>query len=226
MKRVFNVYKPLIKLVGKTLGRYLEASAFDDNKVRIKITGIKYEEATVDSDKYGNFEEMVKDYINITQGVLTRIKINEKEIPLTYYDEIKDAFFEGGEEIELEFSSRDSVLLTLINQSYEYIKKVRENLENVSQEILLNTPEGHNLLNSIAEGMQALLDILEQTRIYIGINFYESEDLEAIQNIISKLIDAQKNEDFLELSDIIGSEFEKILDIFENLLDKAYNILQ
>jgi len=212
--------------VGKTLGRYLEASAFDDNKVRIKITGIKYEEATVDSDKYGNFEEMVKDYINITQGVLTRIKINEKEIPLTYYDEIKDASFEGGEEIELEFSSRDSVLLTLINQSYEYIKKVRENLENVSQEILLNTPEGHNLLNSIAEGMQALLDILEQTRIYIGINFYESEDLEAIQNIISKLIDAQKNEDFLELSDIIGSEFEKILDIFENLLDKAYNILQ
>jgi len=212
--------------VGKTLGRYLEASAFDDNKVRIKITGIKYEEATVDSDKYGNFEEMVKDYINITQGVLTRIKINEKEIPLTYYDEIKDASFEGGEEIELEFSSRDSVLLTLINQSYEYIKKVRENLENVSQEILLNTPEGHNLLNSIAEGMQALLDILEQTRIYTGINFYESEDLEAIQNIISKLIDAQKNEDFLELSDIIGSEFEKILDIFENLLDKAYNILQ
>jgi len=226
VKRVFNVYKPLIKLVGKTLGRYLEASAFDDNKVRIKITGIKYEEATVDSDKYGNFEEMVKDYINITQGVLTRIKINEKEIPLTYYDEIKDASFEGGEEIELEFSSRDSVLLTLINQSYEYIKKVRENLENVSQEILLNTPEGHNLLNSIAEGMQALLDILEQTRIYTGINFYESEDLEAIQNIISKLIDAQKNEDFLELSDIIGSEFEKILDIFENLLDKAYNILQ
>ena len=223
---MFNVYKPLIKLVGKTLGRYLEASAFDDNKVRIKITGIKYEEATVDSDKYGNFEEMVKDYINITQGVLTRIKINEKEIPLTYYDEIKDASFEGGEEIELEFSSRDSVLLTLINQSYEYIKKVRENLENVSQEILLNTPEGHNLLNSIAEGMQALLDILEQTRIYTGINFYESEDLEAIQNIISKLIDAQKNEDFLELSDIIGSEFEKILDIFENLLDKAYNILQ
>ena len=213
-------------MVGKTLGRYLEASAFDDNKVRIKITGIKYEEATVDSDKYGNFEEMVKDYINITQGVLTRIKINEKEIPLTYYDEIKDASFEGGEEIELEFSSRDSVLLTLINQSYEYIKKVRENLENVSQEILLNTPEGHNLLNSIAEGMQALLDILEQTRIYTGINFYESEDLEAIQNIISKLIDAQKNEDFLELSDIIGSEFEKILDIFENLLDKAYNILQ
>lgn len=198
----------------------------DEEKVRIKISGLINEDSKVDFDKYSNFEEMVKDYINITQGVLTKIKINEKEIPLTYYDEIKDAFFEGGEEIELEFSSRESVLLTLINQSYEYIKKVRENLENVSQEILLNTPEGHNLLNSIAEGMQALLDILEQTRIYTGINFYESEDLEAIQNIISKLIDAQKNEDFLELSDIIGSEFEKILDIFENLLDKAYNILQ
>jgi len=201
-------------------------NVLDEEKVRIKVSGLINEESMVDHDKYGNFEEMVKDYINITQGVLTRIKINEKEIPLTYYDEIKDAFFEGGEEVELEFSSRDSVLLTLINQSYEYIKKVRENLENVSQEILLNTPEGHNLLNSIAEGMQALLDILEQTRIYTGINFYESEDLEAIQNIISKLIDAQKNEDFLELSDIIGSEFEKILDIFENLLDKAYNILQ
>ncbi len=76
------------------------------------------------------------------------------------------------------------------------LKKVRDNLENVSQEILLNTPEGHNLLNSIAEGMQALLDIVEQTKIYTGINFYESTDLETIQNIISKLIDAQRNEDF------------------------------
>lgn len=198
----------------------------DEEKVRIKISGLINEDSKVDFDKYSNFEEMVKDYINITQGVLTRIKINEKEIPLAYYDEIKDAFFEGGEEIELEFSSRDSVLLTLIQQSFEYIKKVRENLENVSQEILLNTPEGHNLLNSIAEGMQALLDIVEQTKIYTGINFYESTDLETIQNIISKLIDAQRNEDFFELSDIIGSEFNKVLDIFENLLDKAYNTLQ
>jgi sugar-specific transcriptional regulator TrmB len=198
----------------------------DEEKVRIKISGLINEDSKVDFDKYSNFEEMVKDYINITQGVLTKIKINEKEIPLAYYDEIKDAFFEGGEEIELEFSSRDSVLLTLIQQSFEYIKKVRDNLENVSQEILLNTPEGHNLLNSIAEGMQALLDIVEQTKIYTGINFYESTDLETIQNIISKLIDAQRNEDFFELSDIIGSEFNKVLDIFENLLDKAYNTLQ
>jgi len=198
----------------------------DEEKVRIKISGLINEDSSVDFDKYSNFEEMVKDYINITQGVLTKIKINEKEIPLAYYDEIKDAFFEGGEEIELEFSSRDSVLLTLIQQSFEYIKKVRDNLENVSQEILLNTPEGHNLLNSIAEGMQALLDIIEQTKIYTGINFYESTELETIQNIISKLIDAQRNEDFFELSDIIGSEFNKVLDIFENLLDKAYNTLQ
>lgn len=198
----------------------------DEEKVRIKISGLINEDSKVDFDKYSNFEEMVKDYINITQGVLTKIKINEKEIPLAYYDEIKDAFFEGGEEIELEFSSRDSVLLTLIQQSFEYIKKVRDNLENVSQEILLNTPEGHNLLNSIAEGMQPLLDIVEQTKIYTGINFYESTDLETIQNIISKLIDAQRNEDFFELSDIIGSEFNKVLDIFENLLDKAYNTLQ
>jgi len=199
---------------------------FDEDKVRIKITGIKNEESIVDSDKYSNFEEMVKDYIDITQGVLTKIKINEKEIPLTYYDEIKYAFFEGGEEVELEFSSRDSVLLLLISQSYEYINKVRESLEKVSQEILLNTPEGHNLLNSVAEGMQALLDIIEQTRIYTGINFYEYSELEEIQNILSKLIDAQNNNDFLELSDIVGSEFEKILDIFEHLLDKAHNILQ
>ena len=94
----------------------------DEEKVRIKISGLINEDSKVDFDKYSNFEEMVKDYINITQGVLTKIKINEKEIPLTYYDEIKDAFFEGGEEIELEFSSRESVLLTLIQQSFEYIK--------------------------------------------------------------------------------------------------------
>ncbi len=65
----------------------------DEEKVRIKISGLINEDSKVDFDKYSNFEEMVKDYINITQGVLTKIKINEKEIPLAYYDEIKDAFF-------------------------------------------------------------------------------------------------------------------------------------
>jgi hypothetical protein len=72
----------------------------DEEKVRIKISGLINEDSKVDFDKYSNFEEMVKDYINITQGVLTKIKINEKEIPLAYYDEIKDAF-SGVEEANL-----------------------------------------------------------------------------------------------------------------------------
>lgn len=198
----------------------------DQEKINLKIEGITSENTDVPIDKYSSFEEMVKDYLNKTKGVLTKIKINEKEVPLSYYDEIKDAFFEGGESVELEFTSKKKVLLDLITQSREYIKKVRENLEEISKEILLNSNEGHKMLNSIAEGMQALLDVVEQTRVFTEEDFYDHDELNQVQVVIKDIVNAQNQQDYLELSDIFEVDFENVLVNFEKILNDAQKTLE
>ncbi|PNR96160.1 hypothetical protein [Petrotoga olearia] len=199
---------------------------FDDENIKLKISGIKTDNLDIPADKYNTFEEMVQDYITKTQGVLTKIKINEKEIPLGYYDEIKDSFFEGGEEVELEFTSKKEVLFDLISQSLEYISKVRENLERVSKEVLLNTNEGHTMLNSIAEGLQALLDVIEQARAFSDEDFYNPGDLNDVQNVVQDIIKSQGNQDYLELSDIIEFDFNEVLSTFETILKNAQKALE
>ncbi|PNR99296.1 hypothetical protein X928_07805 [Petrotoga miotherma DSM 10691] len=199
---------------------------FDDENIKLRISGVKTDNLDIPADKYNTFEEMVQDYISKTQGVLTKIKINEKEIPLNYYDEIKDSFFEGGEEVELEFTSKKEVLFDLISQSLEYISKVRENLERVSKEVLLNTNEGHTMLNSIAEGLQALLDVIEQTRAFSEEDFYNPGDLNEVQNVVQHIIRSQGNQDYLELSDIIEFDFDGVLSTFETILKNAQKTLE
>ena len=198
----------------------------DDENIKLRISGVKTDNLDIPADKYNTFEEMVQDYISKTQGVLTKIKINEKEIPLNYYDEIKDSFFEGGEEVELEFTSKKEVLFDLISQSLEYIRKVRENLERVSKEVLLNTNEGHTMLNSIAEGLQALLDVIEQTRAFSEEDFYNPGDLNEVQNVVQHIIRSQGNQDYLELSDIIEFDFDGVLSTFETILKNAQKTLE
>jgi len=198
----------------------------DDENIKLRISGVKTDNLDIPADKYNTFEEMVQDYISKTQGVLTKIKINEKEIPLNYYDEIKDSFFEGGEEVELEFTSKKEVLLDLISQSLEYINKVRENLERVSKEVLLNTNEGHTMLNSIAEGLQALLDVIEQTRTFSDEDFYNPGDLNDVQNVVQDIIKSQSEQDYLELSDIIEFDFNEVLSTFETILKNAQKSLE
>jgi len=199
---------------------------FDDENIKLRISGVKTADLDIPADKYNTFEEMVQDYINKTKGVLTKITINEKEIPLNYYDEIKDSFFEGGEEVELEFTSKKEVLFDLISQSLEYISKVRENLERVSKEVLLNTNEGHTMLNSIAEGLQALLDVIEQTRAFSEEDFYNPGDLNNVQNVVQDIIRSQGNQDYLELSDIIEFDFNEVLSTFETILKNAQKTLE
>ncbi|MGY4686986.1 hypothetical protein [Petrotoga sp. DB-2] len=199
---------------------------FDEENIKLRISGVKTFDLDIPADKYNTFEEMVQDYINKTKGVLTKITINEKEIPLNYYDEIKDSFFEGGEEVELEFTSKKEVLFDLISQSLEYISKVRENLERVSKEVLLNTNEGHTMLNSIAEGLQALLDVIEQTRAFSEEDFYNSGDLNNVQNVVQDIIRSQGEQDYLELSDIIEFDFNEVLSTFETILKNAQKTLE
>jgi len=196
-----------------------------ENTINLTISGIISETKDIPKEEYDNFDTMVKNYIDETQGVLTSIKINGKEIPLNYYNEIKGAFFEGGESVELEFSSKKEVLKDLIKQGFEYIDKLQTNLENISKEVLMNTEEGHKMLNSIAEGFEALLNILSQVTEYTENKLYNEEDLEKIKEVVTTIVKAQEDQDYLEVSDIIDFDLPEVIKIFEQGFKEADRIL-
>ncbi len=196
-----------------------------ENTINLTISGIISETKDIPKEEYDNFDTMVKNYIDETQGVLTSIKINGKEIPLNYYNEIKGAFFEGGESVELEFSSKKEVLKDLIKQGFEYIDKLQTNLENISKEVLMNTEEGHKMLNSIAEGFEALLNILSQVTEYTENKLYNEEDLEKIKDVVTTIVKAQEDQDYLEVSDIIDFDLPEVIKIFEQGFKEADRIL-
>ena len=196
-----------------------------EENINLTISGMLNVRKDIPKEEYENFDTMVKSYIDETQGVLTNIKINGKEIPLNYYNEIKGAFFEGGETVELEFSSKKEVLKDLINQGFEYIEKLKTNLENISKEVLMNTEEGHKMLNSIAEGFEALLNILSQVTENTDNKLYSDEDLEKIKDVVTTIVKAQEDQDYLEVSDIIDFDLPEVIDVFEKGFKEADRIL-
>lgn len=196
-----------------------------EENINLSISGIINEKKEIPKEEYKNFDTMVQSYINETRGILTNIKINGKEIPLNYYNEIKGAFFEGGETVELEFSSKKDVLKDLITQGFEYIEKLEMNLENISKEVLMNTEESHKMLNSIAEGFEALLNILSQVTKFTEDKLYTDEDLEKIKEVVTTIVKAQEDQDYLEVSDIIDFNLPEVIKIFEKGFKEADRIL-
>lgn len=196
-----------------------------EENINLSISGIINEKKEIPKEEYKNFDTMVQSYINETRGILTNIKINGVKIPLNYYNEIKGTFFEGGETVELEFSSKKDVLKDLITQGFEYIEKLEMNLENISKEVLMNTEEGHKMLNSIAEGFEALLNILSQVTKFTEDKLYTDEDLEKIKEVVTTIVKAQEDQDYLEVSDIIDFDLPEVIKIFEKGFKEADRIL-
>ena len=65
----------------------------EKKSLTVKITGVLPSINVIETSDYKDFDSLVKEYINKTGGVLTKIIINEKEVPMKFYDEIKTSFF-------------------------------------------------------------------------------------------------------------------------------------
>ncbi|MDN5341786.1 hypothetical protein OF820_12180 [Oceanotoga sp. DSM 15011] len=195
------------------------------DKVLLSLSGIKNENFEIEKNEFETFEKLVDFYGEDTKGILTYIKINDQEIPLNYFDEVKNAFFEGGESIELMFETKKSVLNSLIEEGFEYINKVRENLDNLSKEVLMNSQEGHKMLGSLSEGFEALLTIINQTNEYIGEVTYNEQQIEKIKSILSTIVQAQASKNYIELSDNVDFDLPEIINIFDDVLKESKRIL-
>jgi len=89
----------------------------------------------------------------------------------------------------------------------------------------MNTEEGHKMLNSIAEGFEALLNILSQVTENTDNKLYSDESLKKIKDVVTTIVKSQEEQDYLEISDIIDFDLPEIIDIFEEGFKEADRIL-
>ncbi|WP_129409082.1 hypothetical protein [Marinitoga lauensis] len=175
-------------------------------------------------DQFNNFNELVNFFqTEKVNSVLTGMKINGKEIPMKFYDEIKNAFFEGGEEIVLTFDDLYGLVKKLLLEGEQYISKIENSLSTISKEVMLNTKEGHKMIKALAEGLQAMNTILSQASKVLNKTFITDEEMEKQKSILEKITESQSISDNVEISDIIDYEFTELLDIFKKAFERAIN---
>jgi len=166
-----------------------------EENINLTISGMLNVRKDIPKEEYENFDAMVKSYIDETEGVLTNIKINGKEIPLKYYNEIKGAFFEGGETIELEFSSKKEVLKDLLDKLLKADSEA-ERVE-IDKNINYKIAEFTNniLILNILETISSLMTyFIEDARLKIIQTLKVDNLLEEMhKNIVNSIISGDKN---------------------------------
>ncbi|HQF33337.1 MAG TPA: hypothetical protein PLM73_06480 [Petrotogaceae bacterium] len=189
----------------------------------VKITGVLPSVDEIETTDYKNFDSLVKEYINKTGGVLTKILVNEKEVPMKFYDDIKTSFFEGGEVIELEFSDRNYVLMNLFESGKDYIDKIKQSLDSVSKQALLDSEQSHEMLQAVAEGFQAMINIImiAENQMFFGKAIHTPEQLEKIKKVVSQIVISQEKKDSVDLSDIIDFDLPQTLETFREIFETA-----
>jgi len=195
----------------------------EKKSLTVKITGVLPSINVIETSDYKDFDSLVKEYINKTGGVLTKIIINEKEVPMKFYDEIKTSFFEGGEVIELEFSDRNYVLMNLFESGKDYINKIKQNLDSVSRQALLDSQQSHEMLQAVAEGFQAMINIImiAENQMFFGKAIHTPEQLEKIKKVVSQIVSSQEKKDSVDLSDIIDFDLPQTLETFKEIFENA-----
>lgn len=173
-------------------------------------------------EQFKDFNELVNFFqTEKVHSVLTGIKINDKEIPMKFYDDIKNAFFEGGETIELTFDDLYGLVKKLLLEGEQYISKIESSLNTISKEIMLNSEEGHKMLKALAEGLQAMNTIISQASKVLNKTFISQEEMEKQKEILEKITESQDISDNIEISDIIDYDFPELLNIFKNAFKRA-----
>ena len=195
----------------------------EKKSLTVKITGVLPSVNVIEATDYKDFDSLVKEYINKTGGVLTKILVNEKEVPMKFYDDIKTSFFEGGEVIELEFSDRNYVLMNLFESGKDYINKIKQNLDSVSKQALLDSEQSHEMLQAVAEGFQAMINIImiAENQMFFGKAIHTPEQLEKIKKVVSQIVISQEKKDSVDLSDIIDFDLPQTLEIFRKIFETA-----
>ncbi|WP_448379379.1 hypothetical protein [Fervidobacterium sp.] len=188
--------------------------------VKVVVNG---EEKLFNAQDFENFSALLKTIV--TEGqVLKSLKINGKEIPVAYVEELKSAKLDEELLIEIETQDAVSFLKETLQDVLGYIRHVKELLPQVASSIITGNEAGWKAIKDLSEGLAAIENLRSSTNQITKLN--ESElalviDRNEVSNILREMLEALDKRDVFEISDVVENKIPMVLDYYIEYFTKV-----
>ena len=186
-------------------------------------------EIQFEKDKYETFKDFYEEN-KIPNKVLSKLKINDNEVPVSHLEEIYTANFEGEETIEMQFDDLIPFTLNLLGNLEQYLDKFEAALPNFAASIKTGDSKSIEGLQSLQEGVKALETMKSNLFTLTGTtedDFNEfNGEREKLQTVLKEVNEAISNKDWEELSQQLEYDLPEGLDYYKRIFKKAEEILR
>ncbi|HOO32045.1 MAG TPA: hypothetical protein PK466_10080 [Thermotogota bacterium] len=184
---------------------------------------------TFEKERYETFKDFYEDN-KLTNKILSRVVINNNEVPVSMIDEIYNASFDGGEEIVLDFEELVPFTLNLLSNLEGYITQFETALPVFANEIKTGSAASVEGLKNIQEGLKALETMKVNLFALTGTDENDYPGLQSkkaeLHSILEKMNTAIMEKDWNELSQLLETDFPEAISYYGDLFTKSKEILK
>jgi hypothetical protein len=188
--------------------------------VKVVVNG---EEKLFNAQDFENFSALLKTIV--TEGkVLKSLKINGKEIPVAYVEELKSAKLDEELLIEIETQDAVSFLKETLQDVLGYIRHVKELLPQVANSIITGNEAGWKAIKDLSEGLAAIENLRSSTNQITKLNESElalTTERNQVSNILREMLEALDKRDVFEISDVVENKIPIVLDYYIEYFTKV-----
>jgi hypothetical protein len=188
--------------------------------VKVVVNG---EEKLFNAQDFENFSALLKTIV--TEGkVLKSLKINGKEIPVAYVEELKSAKLDEELLIEIETQDAVSFLKETLQDVLGYIRHVKELLPQVANSIITGNEAGWKAIKDLSEGLAAIENLRSSTNQITKLNESElalTTERNEVSNILREMLEALDKRDVFEISDVVENKIPIVLDYYIEYFTKV-----
>ena len=200
--------------------------------MKIKIDG-----NDVDLSVHGNKQDSLYDFISngivnfIPKGrVIKDIYLNGTKFDELLINDEKAKALGLGEDGELSIITMGSneLILESISAINNYFNDLSKNLSKVSDLLRVgNDKDGFNDFAADLKGVTAFVQIMDKLAPFLNIDYsiytYKEKTIKAyfddLEAVLSKILETQKDRDYIMLADVIEFEMEPLLKIWQDVLE-------
>ncbi len=200
--------------------------------MKIKIDG-----NDVDLSVHGNKQDSLYDFISngivnfIPKGrVIKDIYLNGTKFDELLINDEKAKALGLGEDGELSIITMGSneLILESISAINNYFNDLSKNLSKVSDLLRVgNDKDGFNDFAADLKGVTAFVQIMDKLAPFLNIDYsiytYKEKTIKAyfddLEAVLSKILEMQKDRDYIMLADIIEFEMEPLLKVWQEVLE-------
>ena len=200
--------------------------------MKIKIDG-----NDVDLSVHGNKQDSLYDFISngivnfIPKGrVIKDIYLNGTKFDELLINDEKAKALGLGENGELSIITMGSndLILESISAINNYFNDLSKNLSKVSDLLRVgNDKDGFNDFAADLKGVTAFVQIMDKLAPFLNIDYsiytYKEKTIKAyfddLEAVLSKILETQKDRDYIMLADVIEFEMEPLLKIWQDVLE-------